>query len=103
MTIRQLVYRRLYLVTPGWQITRLLRLDCKCARCGRRGVLHLHHEAYPFFAMWYALFWSALFIWLFDISGFYGLIVLLVLPDMISPMRTLCPACHRIVEGRKNA
>lgn len=101
MTLRQFVYRNLYLVTPGWQLTRLFRLAGRCARCKRRGVLHLHHEAYPFFALWYALFWSSLFVWFFDFSGFWALIALLIIPDMVSPMRTLCPACHAIVERQK--
>lgn len=102
MTLRKIVYRYLYLQTPGWKLTRLLRLDCKCARCGRRGVLHLHHEAYPFFNLWYPLFWASLFIWIFDPAGLWSVVTLLVLPDTISPLRTLCPACHARVEGRKN-
>lgn len=102
MTIRKIIYRYLYLQTPGWQLTRIFRLDCKCDRCGRRGgVLHLHHGAYPFFALWYALFWASLFVWLFHPAGFWGFVVLLIIPDMTSPMRTLCPACHSFVEGRK--
>lgn len=102
MTLRQFVYRYIYLRTPGWQATRWLWLGDDCQRCGRHGgALHLHHENYPFFGMWYSLFWIALVFWVFDERGLWVILALAIVPDVISRFRTLCAGCHEIVEKAK--
>lgn len=93
--IRRLVYRHVYLNTPGWALTRLMRKGAKCEQCKITGVpLNLHHVSYPFYSAWYPAFLLALAVWMFEASGLWGVVFLLVLPDIISPVKTLCISCH---------
>lgn len=95
MTLRKLIYR-LYLQSPGWALTRLFRKDCKCAECRSRVRLELHHEGYPFFGVWYPLFFVTpvvLLLGLYEIGAWLAL-ALLIVPDFISPLKTLCSFHH---------
>lgn len=78
---RRLVYR-LYLLSPGWRVTRWMRKGEACERCEAETRLELHHRGYG----WHNRnrFWR----WIF--------------PNLIDPMETLCADCHRL-EHRKNA
>lgn len=100
MTLRQFIYRRLYLNTPGWKLTRWLRRGKSCRKCGDTGNLHLHHLDYPFFALWYPFLVLSLVAWAFDARAFWVVIWFMVVPDFISPMKTLCARCHRLEHER---
>lgn len=102
MTLRQLIYRNLYLATPGWQITKWLRKQKYCRKCGSQDALDLHHLGYPFFSLWYRLLFVSIVWWIFDPSGMWVFIILILTPDLISSMKTLCRRCHRL-EHEKNA
>lgn len=65
-------YRSVYMHSLGWRITRWLRKRTYCEKCGSRKNLHLHH---------------------LDYSG-YGLHSLII-PDLVSEMKTLCADDHR--------
>jgi uncharacterized protein (DUF983 family) len=99
MNLRRVVYREIYLNTPGWALTRLLRKARECRQCGGAKNLHLHHDGYPFFAIWYPAFFVAIFLFAFDVDALWALAFLLCLPDVISPTRTLCARCHRMTHG----
>jgi len=102
MTLRQFVYRFLYLKSPGWHLTRAFRLRSECQKCGQtEPPLHLHHLSYPFFNVWYRLFWLVLAVWIFYDVAMWAVVVLLVTPDLISPTKTLCVRCHELAEKRK--
>lgn len=93
MTLRKVVYR-FYLLTPGWALTRTLRKGRKCQRCRATKWLQLHHVEYPFFNVWYRLFWLAIGLWIFHEAGLWAFAALLVIPDPVSEMKTLCRRCH---------
>ncbi len=95
MTLRQFIYRSLYLQTPGWHITRWLRKGKSCKKCGSTEFLHLHHVNYPFFGVWYKLFFLSLVVWVFSEYGMWFFVLLMIVPDLISRMKTLCARCHR--------
>jgi len=101
MTLRQFIYRYIYLKTPGWALTRLLRKKSECKQCGRTEWLQLHHLGYPFFGVWYRLFFLSLIVWAFDERGMWFFVVLMIVPDLISRVKTLCARCHKLVEERK--
>jgi len=46
MTLRQFVYRFLYLKSPGWKATKRFRKASKCKRCSQVDWLELHHLEY---------------------------------------------------------
>jgi len=71
MTLRQFWYRYVYYHSPAWKITRWLRKKKCCQECGGRGALHLHHEDYNGYYWWN-----------------------LLLPDLVSKIKTLCVRCH---------
>ena len=100
MSLRQIIYRHLYLQTPGWKITRWLRKDKKCGKCSSKGT-DLHHLDYPFFAIWYPMFFLTLGIWYFWDGGLWLFVALIITPDPISPLKTLCRRCHELEERRK--
>ena len=100
MSLRQAIYRMFYLVTPGWQITRWIRKGKTCKKCGETNNLHLHHVNYPFFWLWYKLFWLSLVVWCFTEYGMWMFVILMIVPDLISRMKTLCARCHRLEHGR---
>jgi len=101
MTIRRFTYRYIYLKTPGWALTRALRMSDECKQCASKDTLQLHHVNYPFFGVWYRLFWLSLIILAFDNRGVWLLAVLAITPDLISRVKTLCKRCHHLVEMRK--
>lgn len=72
MTLGQWWYRRIYLNSLGWKLTRLLRKRRYCEECGTVYDLHLHHVSYSGYFWWN-----------------------LLLPDLISFMRTLCARHHK--------
>lgn len=78
MNLARFWYRKVYLNSPAWKITRWLRKGSRCQSCGGRGVLHLHHVDYHGYLWWNLLF-----------------------PDLISSMKTLCAACHRKVHSKR--
>lgn len=71
MTPGQFWYRNVYLNSPAWKMTRRLRKRRNCGECGTTYRLELHHDSYD----WY-FWWN------------------LILPDLFSPMRTLCARHH---------
>lgn len=74
------IYRNLYLKSPGWQLTRWLRKDRKCAKCKHGYPLHLHH---------------------LDYRGYHRLgILAFILPDTISKMQTLCARHHAMAHKK---
>ena len=99
MTFRQMIYR-FYLQTPGWQITRWLRKRKYCKKCGSTEALHLHHENYPFYGLWYRLLPLVIVFWCFSESGLWLFAFLMVVPDLVSRMKTLCARCHRLAHGK---
>ena len=47
--LRRMDYRRVYLRTPEWRAKRDAAIACasdRCARCGSRGLLDVHHLTY---------------------------------------------------------
>lgn len=99
-SLRQIIYRLIYLNSPGWQITRLFRRRRSCQQCGETDILHLHHLSYPFFGVWYRLFLLAVVLWVFHEAGMWLVVALLVIPDFISPVKTLCARCHRLAHRK---
>jgi hypothetical protein len=81
ITLRQWFYRTVYLRSLGWRWTKSLRKFEYCEVCGRRAKiakpLHLHHVDYSGY-------------------GWHSLIV----PDLVSPMQTLCARHHRQAHGK---
>lgn len=70
-----------YLTSPGWDMTKWLRKDCKCAYCGARARLELHHQSYTWHNAHPRLRW-----WF---------------PNMFDPMLTLCDYHHARAHGLK--
>ena len=78
MTIGQWWYRKIYLHSPAWKLTRLIRKRRYCEDCGSAYLLHLHHVDYRGY-LWYNL----------------------IFPDLLSYMQTLCANHHRKAHERK--
>lgn len=82
MTLRQFVYRYVYMLSPGWSLTKALRKGSSCQQCGQtEGVLHLHHEEYR----WH---------------GQHPFLTMFV-PNLWDPMKTLCQRCHRLAHSNE--
>ncbi len=65
---------RLYLVSPGWKLTRLIRKKDRCWRCWSLTSLELHHDSYRWHNKHTILRW--------------------LIPNLWDAMRTLCKDCH---------
>ena len=62
--------------SPGWRYTKFWRKDCKCAECGARARLELHHNSYRWHNKHKILRWF--------------------LPNLSDPVETLCQYHHEM-------
>jgi putative Mn2+ efflux pump MntP len=113
MTLRRFVYRYIYLKTPGWELTRQVAKRDKCDVEGcKRSILHLHHDTYTGFQVWYLAFRMTLLALFFGFGfsfvdlragldvffiAMFSMLVLALSPDLLSKFHTYCDYHHDLI------